>query len=268
MAMRQVSLSHTHMQTRTRTHTHTDIISANSDETVSSDVQHTRAHTHTHTRTHTSTPTRTHTCTHTRTHYRHVFSSTNLDETNVLASIYIWAIWAIYIAHVLASIYIWAESYHIRMYKSFHLWINESCVTWFVFAALVATDQVFFKWVMSRTNKYVMPRTNEWVTSHTIDVVFAALMATNQVPPQETVIYVKKTSNVTYEWVSHVTHHRRGNCSANGHGPSVFQMGTVHRCLRHCGSTGDRWGMSHMDESCHIWMSHVTYEWVMSHMNE
>jgi len=26
--------------------------------------------------------------------------------------------------------------------------------------------------------------------------------------------------------------------------------------------------MSHIHESCHIWMSHVTYEWVMSHMNE
>jgi len=26
--------------------------------------------------------------------------------------------------------------------------------------------------------------------------------------------------------------------------------------------------MSHIDESCHIWMSHVTYEWVMSHINE
>jgi len=28
------------------------------------------------------------------------------------------------------------------------------------------------------------------------------------------------------------------------------------------------WVMSHMRESCHIWVSHVTYEWVMSHMNE
>jgi len=26
--------------------------------------------------------------------------------------------------------------------------------------------------------------------------------------------------------------------------------------------------MSHMNESCHKWMSHVTYEWVMSQMNE
>ena len=26
--------------------------------------------------------------------------------------------------------------------------------------------------------------------------------------------------------------------------------------------------MSHMNESCHLWMSHVTHEWVMSYMNE
>jgi len=28
------------------------------------------------------------------------------------------------------------------------------------------------------------------------------------------------------------------------------------------------WVMSPVNESCHIWMSHVTYEWVTSHMNE
>jgi len=28
------------------------------------------------------------------------------------------------------------------------------------------------------------------------------------------------------------------------------------------------WVMSHMNESCHTWMSHVSHEWVMSHMNE
>ena len=28
------------------------------------------------------------------------------------------------------------------------------------------------------------------------------------------------------------------------------------------------WGMSHINESCHIWMSHVIYASVMSHMNE
>jgi len=28
------------------------------------------------------------------------------------------------------------------------------------------------------------------------------------------------------------------------------------------------WVMSHLNESCHRWMGHVTFEWVMSHMNE
>ena len=27
------------------------------------------------------------------------------------------------------------------------------------------------------------------------------------------------------------------------------------------------WVMSHMNESCHAWMSHVTYAWVMEHTN-
>ena len=28
------------------------------------------------------------------------------------------------------------------------------------------------------------------------------------------------------------------------------------------------WVMSRMNESCHVWMSHVTYEWVVARMNE
>ena len=28
------------------------------------------------------------------------------------------------------------------------------------------------------------------------------------------------------------------------------------------------WDKLHMDESCHIWKSHVTYEWVVSHIDE
>jgi len=28
------------------------------------------------------------------------------------------------------------------------------------------------------------------------------------------------------------------------------------------------WVMSHINESCPIWLSHVPYDWVMSHMNE
>ena len=41
----------------------------------------------------------------------------------------------------------------------------------------------------------------------------------------------------------------------------VLEKCTLQQHLLHvCDST--------YDESCHIWMSHVTYEWVMSHMNE
>jgi len=33
-------------------------------------------------------------------------------------------------------------------------------------------------------------------------------------------------------------------------------------------SVSHMWRSRFMNESCHIWMSHVTYEWVMSHMDE
>jgi len=29
-----------------------------------------------------------------------------------------------------------------------------------------------------------------------------------------------------------------------------------------------QWVMSRMNESCHTWLSHIPHEWVMSHMNE
>jgi len=38
-------------------------------------------------------------------------------------------------------------------------------------------------------------------------------------------------------------------------------------CLHLC-LTSTSHAISHVSKSCHIWMSHVTYEWVMSHMNE
>jgi len=62
-----------------------------------------------------------------------------------------------------------------------------------------------------------------------------------------------RMSHVTCEWVvSHVEMLRRDI--------------TLHRvCLRHF---SPEWVLSHLNESCHIWMSHVTYEWVMPHLHE
>ena len=39
-------------------------------------------------------------------------------------------------------------------------------------------------------------------------------------------------------------------------------------CLIWMSHVSYEWVMSHMNESCLLWMSHVSYEWVMSSMNE
>jgi len=99
-----------------------------------------------------------------------------------------------------------------------------------------------------------------------------------------------RTSHVTYRWVmsrihklwnvwmSHVTVTHQWFMSFMNEGPCS---------LAHCSCVGwwvmshmngschiwmsrnaFEWVMSHINESCHLWMSHVTYEWDMSHMNE
>jgi len=39
-------------------------------------------------------------------------------------------------------------------------------------------------------------------------------------------------------------------------------------CLIWMSHVSYEWVMAHMNESCLVWMGHVSYEWVMSHMNE
>jgi len=63
----------------------------------------------------------------------------------------------------------------------------------------------------------------------------------------------------TYEWRFHThTHLNRAlnDCLAN-------EIWSCHTWMSH---VTHEWVMSHMNESCHTWMSHVTHEWVMSHM--
>jgi len=40
------------------------------------------------------------------------------------------------------------------------------------------------------------------------------------------------------------------------------------RDMRHDSIGGEEWVMSHMNQSCHMWMSHVTYDSVMPRMNQ
>ena len=50
--------------------------------------------------------------------------------------------------------------------------------------------------------------------------------------------------------------------------PSCRSLCTMQERLMWMSYVTCEWVMSHVNESCDMWMSHVTYEWVMSHMNE
>jgi len=65
-------------------------------------------------------------------------------------------------------------------------------------------------------------------------------------------------------WTSHVTQKNSHVTRMNESRPTS-ERGTWHVCMSH---VSYEWVMSHMNESCLLWMSHVSYEWVMSHMNE
>ena len=73
---------------------------------------------------------------------------------------------------------------------------------------------------------------------------------------------------MSHTWMSHVTQQHTASQ------PIVHEM-TRYHSMSHVTYT---WVMSHMNESCHIWMRHVTYDsestrwhviiqWVMSHMS-
>jgi len=57
---------------------------------------------------------------------------------------------------------------------------------------------------------------------------------------------------MSHSWMSRVTH------MWTGHFARIKQV----RSHKY------EWVMSHMNASCHTWMSHVTYEWVMSQIKE
>ena len=85
-------------------------------------------------------------------------------------------------------------------------------------------------------------------------------------------------SHVTFEWVMSYTRltflvdciSRGGHAHIHTHTHnrtlSSYNINeSCHIWMRHFTY---EWVTSHMNESRHIWMSHVTYEWVTSHMNE
>jgi len=149
-----------------------------------------------------------------------------------------------------------------------------------------------YKWVMSYMNESLMsmsPAIRQTIVIH---------RDTGQQNRMSYVTCMDKSchiwmSHVIYEWVTHVdlTSHRADNrypqrykaternesCHVYGWvmsymkeslmsiSTAIGQTIVIHR------DTKQQNGMSQVtctNESCHIWMSHVTFEWVMSHLNE
>jgi len=107
--------------------------------------------------------------------------------------------------------------------------------------------------------------THEWVTLRCPFVTFS--------PPGIVKWVTYEMSHITYEGVtsdvkeprSHVTYERVVWHMVESPHDALQRRP---RLLELCSESQMEWVTSHMNESRHIWTSHVTYERVTSHMNE
>ena len=139
-----------------------------------------------------------------------------------------------------------------------HVWLshishmNESCHVWM--------SHVTYEWVMSRMNELChiwmshMSSMNEschvWMSHVTYECVISHVCISHVTSA------LARMSQVTYINTS---------CLTYTHEWVMFYVVSYHTWMRHVTYA---WVMSHLNQSCHIWMSHFTYEWVTSRMNE
>jgi len=71
----------------------------------------------------------------------------------------------------------------------------------------------------------------------------------------------------TYSYVTWLIHGESVISCILTHPTSIVYIWQAKSCRIWMCHVTYKWVMSHMNESRHIWMSHVTNEWVMSHMN-
>jgi len=141
--------------------------------------------------------------------------------------------------------YMWVMS---RTCKSCHVYVShvtysESCH--------VCMSLVSYEWVISRIcesrHVYMSHVTYTWVMSRTYKPCH---------------IYMRHVTNIWVIcpiWLSHVRYWDRNSCIETAYPLLKLML---------CVTSRIQWVMSHMNASCQIWMSHVTYEWVMSHKTE
>jgi len=137
--------------------------------------------------------------------------------------------------------------------------MNESCD---ISMSHVWMSHMTYEWVMSwKVLSSRRAHTHEWVMSHMNESCHIWM---------NHVTHMNESCH-PYEWimsyqVAASRRARRLQCLSESQSPRAYSdAGTIYEwvmspiCLRHD---------TYINESCHTWMSHVTHEWVMSHMNE
>jgi len=136
-----------------------------------------------------------------------------------------------------------------RMNEACHIWMRHVTYEWGMLhmneACYIWMRHVTYEWGMLHMNEacYIWMRhvTYEWGMLHMNEACCISL------------------NNVTYEWVV-----LRMNMNENEY--ECVWIRTI-RPLPCTNRYTHEWGKSNMNEACHTWISHVTYEWVMSQMN-
>jgi len=164
--------------------------------------------------------------------------------------------------------------------ESWHMWMSHIIYAWDMPHIEIRLNDVTYKWVMSYTchigishvaYKRVMSRMNESYhvcmsramnesvlscmneSGHlcTSRVTYAWVLSHMNAPCH---IWIR---HVTYEWVfSHMNDIMYERVTLNMNESWYVRISQVTRI----------WAMLHVPASCHVCMSHVIYEWVVSHM--
>ena len=172
-------------------------------------------------------------------------------------------------------------SCHIWMSHTTHEWdmshTNEPCLVWeWVMSHMNESCQ---KWMSHVTHEWAMSRMNEsehaWVRHVTHEWALSISTATHCNKLQSTATYCN-TMQRTYEW--DMSHTNEPCPSALQH--TATHCNTLQHTVTYCNTL--QLQHAHMNETCHtrmslvslyvcmsiIRMSYVTYAWVMSRMNE
>ena len=142
-----------------------------------------------------------------------------------------------------------------------HMWMHHA-----IWVQPISMSHVSYGWVRSRMNEscHVWMRRvmYEWAMSH-VDESRHVWVSRNVTDVNSHVEYVVRSyvMRLTHIGLTHILW-CINTCYRSGESCRICW------CIITCEWGLYEWVTSHVNESCHVWMSHVTFEWVMSRINE